>query len=40
MIAAAVNRKTIGGRVLGEDQRVTAYEALKGLTINGAWQIR
>lgn len=34
----AVNRKTMSGRVLGEDQRLTVMEALKGLTINGAYQ--
>ena len=27
------------GRVLGEDQKLTAYEALKAVTINGAYQI-
>jgi predicted amidohydrolase YtcJ len=35
----AVNRKTPAGRVLGEDQKLTAYEALKAVTINGAYQI-
>ncbi len=35
----AVNRTTMGGRVLGEDQKLTTYEALKGITINGAYQI-
>ena len=35
----AVNRKTPAGRVLGEDQKLTAYEALKAITINGAYQI-
>ncbi len=35
----AVNRVTRGGMVLGEEQRITAYEALKAVTINGAYQI-
>jgi len=34
----AVNRTTPAGRVLGEDQKLTVYEALKGITINGAYQ--
>lgn len=34
----AVNRKTISGRVLGEDQRISAIDALKAITINGAYQ--
>ncbi len=35
----AVNRTTKKGRVLGEDQKLTVEEALKGITINGAYQI-
>lgn len=35
----AVNRKTSGGRVLGADQCLTVDEALRGVTINGAYQI-
>jgi len=38
LVDIAVNRKTSAGRVLGEEQRITVYEALKGLTINAAWQ--
>lgn len=34
----AVNRETQSGRVLGEDQRLTVEEALKAVTINGAYQ--
>lgn len=34
----AVNRKTKGGAVLGESERVTPYEALKAITIHGAYQ--
>ena len=35
----AVHRRTPAGRVLGEDQRVSVYDALKGVTINGAYQV-
>lgn len=35
----AVNRVTMGGRLLGADQRLTVEEALRGITINGAYQI-
>lgn len=35
----AVNRITKNGRLLGADQRLTVEEALKGVTINGAYQI-
>ncbi|MDE6182244.1 MAG: amidohydrolase, partial [Eubacteriales bacterium] len=34
----AVNRKTLGGRVLGEDLRISVEDAIKALTINGAYQ--
>lgn len=34
----AVNRKTQSGRILGEDQCLTTIEALRGVTINGAYQ--
>ena len=34
----AVNRKTQKGRVLGEDQRLSVEEALRAVTINGAYQ--
>ncbi|WP_276482350.1 amidohydrolase [Paraflavitalea pollutisoli] len=37
-IYAAVNRQTRSGRVLGADQRIPAYEALKAITINAAYQ--
>ena len=33
----AVNRVTRSGRVIGEDQRISAYDALKGITINAAY---
>lgn len=35
---ATVNRVTRSGRVLGPDQRLTPLEALKAITIWGAWQ--
>lgn len=39
IISSAVNRVTAEGRVLDDGtQKLTAYEALKGLTINSAWQ--
>jgi len=40
MIAFAVNRTTLAGKVLGKEQRMTPYEALKAVTINAAWQHR
>ncbi|MCA6066056.1 amidohydrolase [Chryseobacterium sp. RG1] len=37
-VYAAVNRKTRSGIILGPDQRISPYEALKAITINAAWQ--
>jgi predicted amidohydrolase YtcJ len=38
-IYAAVNRKTITGRILDDgSQKISIYDALKGVTINAAWQ--
>lgn len=34
----AVNRRTLGGRVLGEDLRISVMDAIKAVTINGAYQ--
>ena len=34
----AVNRKTKSGKVLGKEERITVYEALKAITINSAYQ--
>ena len=34
----AVNRISRGGNVIGEDQKVSVYEALQAVTINGAYQ--
>ncbi|MEY3740478.1 MAG: hypothetical protein RLZZ192_1154 [Pseudomonadota bacterium] len=33
----AVNRKTFSGKILGADQRIDAYKALKGFTANAAY---
>ncbi len=35
----AVNRVTSGGKELGTDQRITAFEALRAITADAAWQI-
>jgi predicted amidohydrolase YtcJ len=35
-----VNRQTVSGRVLRPDERVSPYEALKALTIHGAYQYK
>ena len=37
-IDIAVNRKTRNGVVLGEDEKIDVYEALKAVTINAAYQ--
>lgn len=34
---AAVNRMTRGGQVIGEDQKIGVYEAMKAVTINAAY---
>lgn len=36
--AAAVNRMTTGGKPLGPDQKITAFEALRAITHDAAWQ--
>ena len=38
LMAIAVNRTTRSGHVLGPDQRISPYEALQAMTINGARQ--
>ena len=40
ILDSVVNRKTISGRVLGEDQKISPFEALKAVTLTGAWQAR
>lgn len=37
-VYAAVNRRTRSGMILGEDQCISPYEALKAITINAAYQ--
>lgn len=38
LVWAAVNRLTRSGRTLGEAQKISAWDALKAITINGAYQ--
>lgn len=40
VVWTAVNRVSRSGEVIGADQRVTALEALKAITINAAYQYR
>ncbi len=35
----AVNRRTMGGRILGAGQRISVMEALRAVTLDGAYQI-
>jgi predicted amidohydrolase YtcJ len=39
-VYAAVNRKTRSGMILGPNERITPLEALKAITINGAYQLQ
>lgn len=38
LLWSATNRRTRSGQVLGEDQRISAHQALKGITIDAAYQ--
>lgn len=38
VMSAAVNRMTTGGEILGPDQRISATDALRAVTIDAAWQ--
>jgi hypothetical protein len=38
MIWSAVKRESRSGRIIGPDERVDRWNALKALTINAAWQ--
>ena len=38
ILATQVNRTTRSGQVLGPDQRVSAWDALRSITINAAYQ--
>jgi predicted amidohydrolase YtcJ len=40
LVDAAVNRTTASGAVLGPRERISAYEALKAVTANAAFQIK
>jgi predicted amidohydrolase YtcJ len=37
-VYSAVNRKTLTGQTLGAEQKIAAYEAMKAITVNGAYQ--
>lgn len=37
-IWCAVNRKTRGGKTLGEHQKISVLDSLKAVTVNSAWQ--
>ena len=37
-IWSAVNRVSRSGKVIGEAERITPYQALKAITLDGAWQ--
>ncbi|MEN5308101.1 amidohydrolase [Chryseobacterium cucumeris] len=39
-VYAAVNRKTRSGMILGPNERISTLEALKAITINGAYQLQ
>lgn len=39
LMHCAVNRRTLSGMVLGEDQRISAGQALRAHTIDAAWQV-
>ena len=38
LLWSTTNRITRSGKILGEDQRISTYEALKAITINAAYQ--
>lgn len=37
LISCAVNRKTQSGKILGEDQKISVYDAISALTVNAAY---
>lgn len=37
-LSCAVNRRTASGRLLGQEEQITPYEALRAVTINAAYQ--
>ena len=38
VVWAAVNRVTTSGKILGPDERITPFEALRAITADAAWQ--
>jgi predicted amidohydrolase YtcJ len=38
LLWSTTNRITRSGRVLGEDQKISTYDALKAMTVNAAYQ--
>jgi predicted amidohydrolase YtcJ len=38
LVWAAVNRLTLAGKVLGANERIGVYEALRAVTVDAAWQ--
>jgi predicted amidohydrolase YtcJ len=38
LLWSTTNRKTRSGKVLGDEQKISTYEALKAITINAAYQ--
>ena len=39
LLWTAVHRQTSGGRILGEDERISVMQALRAVTIDAAWQV-
>jgi hypothetical protein len=39
-LSAAVNRITLSGKVLGPDQRISPYDALRAVTSMAAYQLK
>jgi len=40
LVECGVNRRTPSGRVVGADQRISPYAALRAVTATAAWQIK
>jgi predicted amidohydrolase YtcJ len=38
VVWAAVNRVTTSGKILGPEERITTFEALRAITADAAWQ--
>ena len=39
LVWSAVNRISTGGKIIGKEERITTLQALRAVTIDGAWQI-